>query len=1103
MSDKRGNPGFDPEEVLRGLKDFQRLTVDYVYHRLYEAEDRVNRFLIADEVGLGKTLVARGVIARAIQKLWDEVRRIDIIYICSNADIARQNISRLEIPGIGTHTLSTRITLLPVKLGDLEQRKVNLVAFTPGTSFNTGQQSGIAKERAMIYHMLRDEWGFADLTGPMNLFQCNMSKSNWRQLLGRYDTSKIDSALKQGFLEELRKHKEIKEQFDRLKPSFAHFRKRHNIPLSLREEQLKLIGELRSILARSCLKALEPDLVILDEFQRFRDLLDGEDTGAVLARTLFRYEGVKVLLLSATPYKMYTMNHESEDHYRDFIRTVRFLFDSDEEAAALGEELRRYRQELLRLDSGETPGLESLRDSVKRRLHRVMVRTERLAVSEDRDGMLETKAGLAEMAPADLLSFRTVDRLARVLEVPDTVEYWKSAPYLLNLMDRRGYKIKEKLLQRIDSQQYGRAIFDILAEGASGLLTSEEIAAYKKIDPGNARLRAFLSSTVEQGSWKLLWVPPALPYYRPEGSFLGGGRGTDFTKALVFSSWKVVPKVIAMLCSYEAERRMTTLLDKEADYFEERRKRRPLLRFSLAGDRLTGMPNLNLLYPCWTLATLLDPLQAALQRGSGVLPSLKQVQELYAKLIEERLQPLIDRHSVKDRPNDEQWYWAALALLDREYSSEVADKWLNSIDDGIAWRKMADGRSEREDEDSKFAEHVDQFYSCFCKGWELGKPPGDLYDVLAKTALASPAVAALRSLMRLYPREIHEALGACLMAAAARIAMGFRTMFNLAESITLIRGEKDHEGTRYWESVLNYCCEGNLQAVMDEYVHLLRDNLGNSNLQDIAGEIQKAVSIRTVSLDFDEFKVTETGNIAPDRHSLRCRYALRFGQERDVGQDEQYWEARPEQVRRAFNSPFRPFVLATTSIGQEGLDFHCYCHDLYHWNLPANPVDLEQREGRVHRFKGHAIRRNIAVKYGLPALAGNIGPFEDPWELLFQKAAQERGIGKNDLVPFWIYEGPYKIRRNVPSLPLSRDEQLLDCLRSDLVYYRLVFGQPRQEDLLDCIRRHSQEKLDLEKLAKYRIDLSPPGGGEVKFPPTPGQAPLTKVTLSQKLSSRH
>nr|WP_270246095.1 helicase-related protein [Coprococcus sp. AM11-30B] len=42
----------------------------------------------------------------------------------------------------------------------------------------------------------------------------------------------------------------------------------------------------------------------------------------------------------------------------------------------------------------------------------------------------------------------------------------------------------------------------------------------------------------------------------------------------------------------------------------------------------------------------------------------------------------------------------------------------------------------------------------------------------------------------------------------------------------------------------------------------------------------------------------------------------------------------------------RPFVLATTSIGQEGLDFHNYCCVIMHWNLPSNPIDLEQREGR-------------------------------------------------------------------------------------------------------------------------------------------------------------
>ena len=30
--------------------------------------------------------------------------------------------------------------------------------------------------------------------------------------------------------------------------------------------------------------------------------------------------------------------------------------------------------------------------------------------------------------------------------------------------------------------------------------------------------------------------------------------------------------------------------------------------------------------------------------------------------------------------------------------------------------------------------------------------------------------------------------------------------------------------------------------------------------------------------------------------------------------------------------------------------------------LPGNLVDLEQREGRVHRFKGHAVRLNLAER---------------------------------------------------------------------------------------------------------------------------------------------
>ena len=40
----------------RTVKDFQKKTVSYVFRRLYKDKDRVDRFLIADEVGLGKTI---------------------------------------------------------------------------------------------------------------------------------------------------------------------------------------------------------------------------------------------------------------------------------------------------------------------------------------------------------------------------------------------------------------------------------------------------------------------------------------------------------------------------------------------------------------------------------------------------------------------------------------------------------------------------------------------------------------------------------------------------------------------------------------------------------------------------------------------------------------------------------------------------------------------------------------------------------------------------------------------------------------------------------------------------------------------------------------
>jgi hypothetical protein len=239
----------------------------------------------------------------------------------------------------------------------------------------------------------------------------------------------------------------------------------------------------------------------------------------------------------------------------------------------------------------------------------------------------------------------------------------------------------------------------------------------------------------------------------------------------------------------------------------------------------------------------------------------------------------------------------------------------------------------------------------------------------------------------------------------------------------------------------------------------------------------RALTLRTAAVLAHDVR-TEGGRVKWNDMRLRSRFAVRYGAIRD---EQSQSVDRADDVRRAFNSPFRPFVLASTSVGQEGLDFHPYCHAVVHWNLPGNPVDLEQREGRVHRYKGHAIRKNVSRAYGLEALAQHWDD-GDPWERMFELAKKDRPAEKNDLWPYWLFEveGGAKIERRVPMLPLSREHEQLKRLKKSLALYRLTFGQPRQEDLLAWLEsQHDAGSLTPAQIADLRIRL------ESNDPPLP------------------
>ena len=1037
------------ERTLSSLKDFQRATVDYAFERLWLADDPVKKFLVADEVGLGKTMVAKGLIAKTVEHLWDTDKRIDVVYICSNSQIARQNLSRLNVVGGSELKHADRLTLLPKVIRSMRDQRINFVSFTPGTSFKVGHSGGAAPERVLLYWMFAKIWG-PEITGRprwKKFFQGGKSRENFERELSVFDQSSIDDELCTSFGEAIEAATgpnggPLEDELDNCAADFNYLRGKPNSDLSGRRN--RLIGVLRRLLAHVAVDHLEPDLVILDEFQRFKDLLDADDEGARLAKAIFDHPDAKVLLLSATPYKMYTLPDEPEgdDHYRDFTRTVRFLA-GDERAHIVERELRIMRESLLA--GGDHARARGARDQVERELRRVMSRTERLSSTPDRDGMLvERPLPGAKLAAEDLRSWRTFDDVARQIDRHDVFEYWRSTPYPLNLMDRNSYQVRTKF--QAAAERNDPALAKLL-EQAPGLLDWDQIRRYNKVDPGNAKLRGLSEDVLDRGAWKLSWLPPSLPYYETAGAY-AEPELRNFTKRLIFSAWTVVPKAIAVMLSYEAERRAVHA----AGYKDRRYDDRPVtppLQFRMSGDRPAGMPALALLYPGLVLARFGDPLEVARTAGVELPMSRTALLKAVHEGVLEALTKLPEG-SPRVGTADQRWYWAAPFLLDRRLAAGENASFLSRMRE---W----DGQDDQ-DQESRLSSHLRAADGV--KELKLGPRPDDLADVLTSMAVAGPGVCALRALSRVAGGTA-ALKDPAIRNSAYTIAQGLRSLFNKPEIVALLRSGEDES---YWRAVLDHSVDGCLQAVLDEYVHVLIESEGLQEADShvraatVTETIAESLSTRTATNTVEHVRVID-GEIQLDEHRISSHFAARYGR----AQSDDKAAMRESTIRTAYNSPFRPFVLASTSVGQEGLDFHTYSHAIVHWNLPGNPVDLEQREGRVHRYKGHAVRKNVATDFGDAAVA--LGA-DDPWESIFV-LAQANGNGGSDIKPFWIYTRPNGavIERYVPALPLSREAQQYRRLLRTVGAYRLVIGQPRQDDLI----RYVGEDVDW-----LRIDLTPP-----------------------------
>lgn len=261
---------------LAMLKPFQRATVDTVFARFFTDADPTSRFLVADEAGLGKTMVARGVIARTVERLQHEKKHITIVYLCSSQAIAQQNLKSLDVIGVADgackrgkagsnpHLLNTRPTLLALNTETRGKGLVDLISMTPGTALDLKSSGGRAEERALIYAMLRKRIG-PRLKSARQFFRGGSGEDGWPDYLKsqlhslkpcKHHTADFNDAVGDDIIETIRKS-----------AKFAFNNPDSEYPDPLRPAPI--IGDLRRRLAHVGLRRLAPDLVVIDEFQRF------------------------------------------------------------------------------------------------------------------------------------------------------------------------------------------------------------------------------------------------------------------------------------------------------------------------------------------------------------------------------------------------------------------------------------------------------------------------------------------------------------------------------------------------------------------------------------------------------------------------------------------------------------------------------------------------------------------------------------------------------------------------------------------------------------------------------------------------------------------
>lgn len=293
-----------------------------------------------------------------------------------------------------------------------------------------------------------------------------------------------------------------------------------------------------------------------------------------------------------------------------------------------------------------------------------------------------------------------------------------------------------------------------------------------------------------------------------------------------------------------------------------------------------------------------------------------------------------------------------------------------------------------------------------------------------------------------------------------------RKFFNTTHARRVLTAWKCTEVTE--KTVLEYCREYRWEEMILEYLECL------SKLEGFPTGAKKTEEVVNTLCEVMEWTDEDRTRILvlPDwkDQGYPCTFGERYTEDYSDKKAHDDYDTRGnkcnttnrlEYIRNRFQSPFYPFVLASSETAQEGVNLHNYCQNIFHWSVPSRLNTFIQEDGRVDRRGSLAIRRQavwLCRKSGnqLPQkISDCFNNIKKYYVSLGWNEDKIDSLRDKDLFPLWflpaeeqwLKEGFPRMKRALFFLPFTNEQQDYTALLRAQAKYN-SFGLKLNDEML-------------------------------------------------------